>query len=397
MDAPASPQGSIQIVQSKQELVSLQGFHAIVWTGFALCLISVSVRTYTRFICFHRLLIDDYLMLLALVLLAGTAATGQLVLGDVYTLIRVGRGEEAPGPNFLEETKRGILGFAVQSIFCYAGLWLIKLSFLVFFYRLGHNVTKYLIFWWIVLFFVIASLATEIGIVQYQCIFGPIDYILGVCKETAVIMKTDELFKVSVIIDVISDVLILCFPIVILWKVRINLRRKLILVGIFSLVAFTIAITVVRGSIFGGVYKSFNPDHPETMNITWIWFWFNLEFIVSFIIACLVSFRSLFAQESPQKPPPVAQPRTEDGAYDGRRLMLRERARRIHQSVLDTLRTWEGTERDMSLLPAPASGRLSVDFSKDEGWRSTNKSKENPSMSTRSLGNSVELSGTNIV
>lgn len=51
-----------------------------------------------------------------------------------------------------------------------------------------------------------------------------------------------------------------------------------------------------------------------------------------------------------------------------------ERLRRLHDSVLDTCRTWEGAweDSDMSLLrtfrlPKPPSGRLSVDFSRDDG------------------------------
>ena len=44
--------------------------------------------------------------------------------------------------------------------------------------------------------------------------------------------------------------------------------------------AFTIAVTIVRGSIFGGVYKSITPDNVRSMNVTWIWFWFALEYIV---------------------------------------------------------------------------------------------------------------------
>ncbi|KAI1175559.1 hypothetical protein F4777DRAFT_549724 [Nemania sp. FL0916] len=391
MDSPSGPGGPVTVVQTKQELVSLGGFHGIVWAGFALSTIAYGIRAYVRLVCFRRLLLDDYLMIVALLFLTGVAVTGQMFAGNIYTLMGIGRGEEVPGPNFLVETKRSILGFGVQLIFCYAGLWLIKLSFMVFFYRLGKDVTRYLVFWWIVLLFVLGSFAAEIGTVQFKCLFGPIDYVLGVCGETSVIMKTNELYKASVIIDVISDALILCFPVVILWRTRINLRRKLILLGIFSLVAFTIATTIVRGSIFGGVYKTFDPKHPEIMSVTWIWFWFNIEFIVSFIIACLVSFRSLFAQERPKSPAPVAKPRTQDGAYDVGRGNLRNRMRNIHNSLLETLRTLEGVDMEISLLPRPASGRLSLDFSSNDRWinQSTNKSTENYSVSTRSGDHTV--------
>lgn len=75
---------------------------------------------------------------------------------------------------------------------------------------------------------------------------------------------------------------VLCFPIAILWRTRvgISLRKKLILSTIFSLVVFTIAVTIVRGSIFGGVYKSIDENNMKSMNVTWIWFWFSVEFTV---------------------------------------------------------------------------------------------------------------------
>lgn len=46
------------------------------------------------------------------------------------------------------------------------------------------------------------------------------------------------------------------------------------------------------------------------------------------------------------------------------------RMRRLHDSVMDTCRSWEGHWDDPTLLrtfrlPKPPSGRLSIDFSKD--------------------------------
>ncbi|KAI1639200.1 hypothetical protein F4809DRAFT_596992 [Biscogniauxia mediterranea] len=368
MDQSTNSTDSYHVIQTTQQLLSLQAFHGIVWAGFALCFIAYCTRVYIRYVCFRRLLADDYCMLVALILLCAAAATGQMVLEYIYNLMAVGNGEYTPGPNFIDETKKGLLGFSVQSLFCYCGLWLIKFSFLLFFYRLGHRVTKYLVFWWIVLVVVVGCFAIEIGTLQFNCLFGSIDEIMTTCNLSSSMESTFRLYILSCIIDVISDILIICFPVVILWRVRINLRRKLILSGIFSLVAFTIAVTIVRGSIFGGVYKAFDPNDVKAMNITWIWFWFNIEFIVSFIVACLVSFRALFAQENPKPQPAVARQRTKDGAYDPKTAGFRARARRLQDSILDTFRTLEGTNPEMSLLPHPPSGRLSVDFSQGDHW-----------------------------
>jgi hypothetical protein len=69
---------------------------------------------------------------------------------------------------------------------------------------------------------------------------------------------------------------VLCLPIVILWKVRLNLRKKLILAGIFSLTLFTVAVTIIRGTIHTGKVAT---DGSQTQNIAWAWFWLSIEFI----------------------------------------------------------------------------------------------------------------------
>lgn len=73
---------------------------------------------------------------------------------------------------------------------------------------------------------------------------------------------------------------VLCFPIYILWKVKITSRKKILLSAVFGMVGFTIAVTIVRGSIFGGVYKSVNESGESEVNTTWITFWFFVEFTV---------------------------------------------------------------------------------------------------------------------
>lgn len=73
---------------------------------------------------------------------------------------------------------------------------------------------------------------------------------------------------------------VIAFPVCILWGCKVNLRKKLALSGIFGLVAFTIVVTIIRGSIFGGVYQSISEGEMKQLNVTWIWFWFNVEFVV---------------------------------------------------------------------------------------------------------------------
>lgn len=67
------------------------------------------------------------------------------------------------------------------------------------------------------------------------------------------------------------------FPMAILWKVRISLRKKLYLSALFLLSLFTIAMAIIRGTISYGRVAS---DYSQSQNISWIWFWLQFEFIV---------------------------------------------------------------------------------------------------------------------
>jgi hypothetical protein len=67
------------------------------------------------------------------------------------------------------------------------------------------------------------------------------------------------------------------FPVAILWKVRISLRKKFYLSGLFLLSIFTVAMAIIRGTISYGRIAS---DYTQSQNISWIWFWLQFEFIV---------------------------------------------------------------------------------------------------------------------
>lgn len=67
----------------------------------------------------------------------------------------------------------------------------------------------------------------------------------------------------------------------VLWRSKINLGQKLILSCIFSVELFTIAVAIVRGSIWGE--QSYSVAFGTTvraMDFVWILFWQYIELIV---------------------------------------------------------------------------------------------------------------------
>jgi hypothetical protein len=171
---------------------------------------------------------------------------------------------------------------------------------------------------------------------------------------------------------------VIAFPVIICWNVRISLRKKLILTGTFGLVALTIAVTIVRGSVLG-TYKKFNTNERLNLNPGWMWFWIFIEFAVgkstlktnfthiwsltpsAFLIACIISFRALFAQRKHrsydyQRELKQQQARSSSGGSKPKKTSsIFERMRSYHDSLLTSFRELE-TQDDMR-LPQPESVR----------------------------------------
>ncbi|KAI0119675.1 hypothetical protein F4814DRAFT_447490 [Daldinia grandis] len=370
-------------------LLKVEAFYGVVWAGFALCVLAFAGRVTVRVLCFHRFFLEDYLMLTSLCFLLATVILAQIFLRFAYIMEAVGNGTMLPPPTLMGDTSKAFKCFAALMPLNYVGIWLIKFNFLWFFRRLGNNIARYRISWWCVLVFNIGAGAAAIGLINFNCLVLPAEYILVKCASYDNALTSNRAAIISCSLDAISDALIICLPISILWGVRISLRKKIILYAIFSLVVFTIAVTIIRGSIFRGIYKSVREDNLRTLNITWIWFWFSIEYMVSFLIACLMSFRSLFVQDTGAN---GARNRERE-----RRRVLgptsqtkgpRARGRSFRDSVLNTLRTLEEPARlsqELPVLHQRVEEGIPPDSRQDNGWSNEDKSTDSCPDSIRVL------------
>lgn len=135
----------LSLVPTGPSVITLEWFYGIIWGCFALCVIAFASRIAIRLTCFHRLFVEDYLMLLALCILFATAVIGQLFLKYMYNMVAVCNGA-TPSPNFMSESTKGLRSFGALIVLDYCGIWLVKFNFLLFFRRLGNHVYKYRIF-----------------------------------------------------------------------------------------------------------------------------------------------------------------------------------------------------------------------------------------------------------
>ena len=113
---------------------------------------------------------DDALVVFAYILLLVFASFWQAYSKDIYTVNNVAAGLEAPGPDIMTRFQ-GYLNGEIFTLFMYGfSLWSIKLSFLLFFRRLGYQVRYQALLWWGVLMFNIATFFIWFGVANWRCI-----------------------------------------------------------------------------------------------------------------------------------------------------------------------------------------------------------------------------------
>ncbi|KAK3313271.1 hypothetical protein B0H66DRAFT_447173, partial [Apodospora peruviana] len=359
------------------DTVPEQAFRIVNWFFFGLCIIAITARVSIRWACFRRLVFEDYLMMVALLLHSAEAILIHLFVHYLYEAEALDRGDFSSfGPDTFTHIREGLIALGVGLNCTLVGVLIIKLNFLLFFRRLGASFRRFNIAWWAVTVFTVAGTAAQIGMEPFPCLFGSIDYILGPsCTNPDALKRLFFNTVFSATVDAASDVLIILFPTIILWGSGINLRKKMILTFVFGLVFLTIAVTIVRGSISHNQYGEEGTDPVRMQSLTFTWFWFHVEFSVAFVIACVVSFRTLFVQRAAKSSAAHDERQWREAAYRSAiRNGWRYKLRQVQDSVLDTCKTlegWSGSEAEtlaMHGLPTVPSGLMTVDFNDDDNW-----------------------------
>ncbi|KAF2646944.1 hypothetical protein P280DRAFT_513085 [Massarina eburnea CBS 473.64] len=276
-----------------------EAFLPVIWSLIVTSFIFLPIRFWTRWRAFQRFYWDDALTVLAWLLAVGLGGIACWMKEGTYIVMealqQAGDVSKVEGIDYWM-VRRLALGSVLSFLVFYPLLWSIKLSFLLFFYRLGvKSIPKLNWHWWIVTGITIFAFIACYPPLPYHCTLGGMDaYRSDYCNDQQNLSFLS--MKVNCGMDVASDVLIMTIPLNILWRSKLPMPQKLALLGVFSLVIVTIVVAIVRATLAtAGVTRQ--------MDVPWVMVWTSLEANIAIIVACVGSFRMLFVKHRKESRP----------------------------------------------------------------------------------------------
>lgn len=119
---------------------------------------------------------------------------------------------------------------------------------------------------------------------------------LPACWEPTANYKLLRDTGITTAMDITTDALVASIPLILLWRVRINLRQKIGLGILFSLSLVMAIIAIIRIS---GINLT-----SGVSDVVWLAFWLQQECSIAVIMISISAFRSLFVVGASNKPAP---------------------------------------------------------------------------------------------
>ncbi|CAF9917151.1 MAG: hypothetical protein ALECFALPRED_011062 [Alectoria fallacina] len=262
----------------------LFGIALIVATGRTV----IRARTYKS----NGFTIDDGFFLLAVITyLAGTVMT-YVDVPHFYLEANVEAGLASPPANFipllilgekLEDAVTSLLGVAIVSV---------KFSFLFFFRALLRQQKKLIVWWWCIFAILIPTAFLMIFAIFIVCAYWNQEIFVK-CVTPAAYLRQNGVLQAITILDIFTDAFLISIPVLLLWNVRISIRRKVALCGILCLSVCTMIISIIK--VAGGKTSAGGVDS------SWVLFWYDTEAAVAIIVVSFTAFRALFVAHQAMK------------------------------------------------------------------------------------------------
>ncbi|MCJ1251121.1 hypothetical protein MMC30_008352 [Trapelia coarctata] len=329
--------------------IVLPANQAITGILFGLAFIAYIIRAYIRARIFKQFTTEDALLLITIICLGAATTMIFLIMPDMYRAVRITTIVHEPPldgsgtPELLkalQDVERNIylqkMTTSVTTVW-YFSLFSVKLAYLFFFRRLISKL-RHLYKWWY--FTVACTLAAGIVSIIAAWLtcpyFTPEGFIS--CTTPAAAFRAMRDTDIAAAVDIATDLLIISFPVTLLWQVRISLHQKIGLGCMLSLSVVMIVISITR---MAGVTL-----YADSYDLVWLTFWQHQECSIAVIMVSATAFRGYFTAKASSHYLPERRP--EDGPTISKRIFRRHRSRE-EDDLEDTMVSSNGSPRDFEM------------------------------------------------
>ncbi|KAF2141164.1 uncharacterized protein K452DRAFT_35890 [Aplosporella prunicola CBS 121167] len=278
-----------QLAIDHSSVISRKAFEVNIGLFTGLAIVAVAARIKIRIQDMRCLLLDDYILLFATVCL--TVSLGILywemtelyllgALTNMPTKIVLSAGEIT---SMLDFNKKSSINTPLNWI----AITAVKFSFLAYFSKLVQNISpKLKTYFWCVIVFTGSSLVFIASSNFINCpYYGREGF--EKCPDVGSQSRALGTLIGTTAVDVITDILVISFPVIIIYHMRMSRQRKLAFAAVLSLSLAMIIIAIMR-LVVGLTVKSVHLDS------VFLVFWQHIEACVAVIVGSLAAFRMAF-------------------------------------------------------------------------------------------------------
>ncbi|KAL8806231.1 MAG: hypothetical protein Q9182_001506 [Xanthomendoza sp. 2 TL-2023] len=261
--------------------------------GLAYCMITLAtsftavrlgIRIYKR----RFWLIEDIIVCLAWTCCTAMTIGYICATSTVYRISAWGTGRISPYPELKDDIIFLIKIFFPNTLLLWTTLWLVKFALLLHCRRLVDRRPTYIIIWRVTVgltaAFYIGSVITEFTSCRnLHAWFAP-----GECSSERDARAALISLFFSFAADIVTDLMVMIFPLRILWNLQLNLIRKISIMAIFGVGMVCIVTSTIR---VAQIHSKSGLRQPSP---SWLIVWAIVEASVAVVVACLPTFGLLF-------------------------------------------------------------------------------------------------------
>ncbi|KAI5272529.1 hypothetical protein E4T47_04206 [Aureobasidium subglaciale] len=169
-----------------------------------------------------------------------------------------------------------------------------KLSILLLYRRL-FPISNFAKRWWAVVAFTVAYSVGGVFASLFQC--RPMESAWSLTTSPDYCISTEKFYTANAALNVVSDIMILILPVPIVWGLNTDIRKKVILTGLFSMGSVSCLVSILRMRSIIVLYKDGFED--LTWGLVEVVVWSQAELTAAMICTCTPCLRPLFEKITP--------------------------------------------------------------------------------------------------